>query len=97
MSAFIVTKVVREIVPIDATSNQGEQTLGQLLDERIGHALQHGQEIQSVELEIDPTEWGQMLKQYHGSTEAIPLVDQPEDRVGFRTERNSKLKRPVTG
>lgn len=49
---MVVTKVVREHVPIEAGMHGG--TIGQLVDEMLLRAAQDGEEVQSIELGVTP-------------------------------------------
>lgn len=59
VATFVLTKVIRQVVPL---VNQAHgNTLGQTLDMLLSNAMAGGEEVQTIELEITPERWRDMV------------------------------------
>jgi hypothetical protein len=55
MAGLIVTKVVREVTPLEL-AHMGT-SIGAAIDERLRHAVMYGEEIASIQLDLSPDDW----------------------------------------
>lgn len=65
MAGIVITKVVRQIenVIISHLTDRG-LTLGQIVDEHLEGALSKGDEVQSVSIEMEQSEWDVMRAKF---------------------------------
>jgi len=65
VGGFVITKVVRQHVPITQGKN-GDYTFGQILDQQLESAALAGDEIREVTLEINEDVWQETIRRAQG-------------------------------